>query len=248
MYLVTKAVVLRDVKYKEADKILTLFSDKEGKITARAYGAMGSKSKLAAASQPLSYSEYTLEYRNNKHAVKEASVIEPFLMLRKDLSLFSLGCYFAECIDSFSLEGTQDENLIRLLLNSLYALNYSLYPASQIKACFELKLISLSGYAPDMDECCSCGSEIPVDPVFCCEIGRICCRSCYSAEYGPCIPVSSSVISALKHILSHGLKSFLSFKIPDQELDALEHICETYFLHHSGRTYSTLNYWKSIKT
>ena len=60
MFLTTRALVLREVKYKEADKILTLLTEREGKLTVKARGALRKGCRFGAASQALCYSEMTL--------------------------------------------------------------------------------------------------------------------------------------------------------------------------------------------
>ena len=54
MFLTTKALVLREVKYKEADKILTVLTEREGKLTVKARGALRKGCKYGAAAQALS--------------------------------------------------------------------------------------------------------------------------------------------------------------------------------------------------
>ena len=78
MFETTKALVLREVKYKEADRILTLFTADNGKITAKARGALRKGSRTAAATQQLTWSDMTLFFNKGKWTVNEASVIEPF--------------------------------------------------------------------------------------------------------------------------------------------------------------------------
>ena len=78
MFVTTKALVLREVKYKEADRILTLFTADNGKITAKARGALRKGSRTAAATQQLSWSDMTLFFNKGKWTVNEASVIEAF--------------------------------------------------------------------------------------------------------------------------------------------------------------------------
>ena len=60
MFNTVQALVLREVRYKEADKILTLFTKSDGRITAKARGALRKGSKITAATQQLTYSEMTL--------------------------------------------------------------------------------------------------------------------------------------------------------------------------------------------
>ena len=60
MFKTVNALVLREVRYKEADRILTLLTDTDGKLTAKARGALRKSSKTAAATQQLTYAEMTL--------------------------------------------------------------------------------------------------------------------------------------------------------------------------------------------
>lgn len=53
MYHTTRGLILREAKYKESDKILTILTETEGKITAKARGVARTRSKLAAATQLL---------------------------------------------------------------------------------------------------------------------------------------------------------------------------------------------------
>ena len=91
MFNTTNALVLRETRYKEADRILTLLTDKEGKITVKARGALRKSSKTAAATQQLTYSEMTLFGNRGRWTVNEASVKEAFSGLRMDMEALSLG-------------------------------------------------------------------------------------------------------------------------------------------------------------
>ena len=247
MYKNVKAIVLREVRYKEADRILTLYSAEEGKITASAHGALSKKSCLAASTQHLTYSDFVLDYRNGRYSVKEAGIIEQFAILRADYSNYSLACYFAECIEYLCPEETPEETILRLLLNSLYALNHSLYPQEQIKAAFELRLLSELGYSPVLQSCYVCGAETPSFPVFCYENGCVCCRDCRTASLGNGAPLTASALEGMKHIAGSGLKHFLSFSIEKADLASMANATEKYFKFHSGRNFATLDYWMKIR-
>ena len=60
MFNTTKGLVLRETRYKEADRILTILTETDGKITAKARGALRKSSRTAAATQQLTWSELTL--------------------------------------------------------------------------------------------------------------------------------------------------------------------------------------------
>ena len=91
MFQTVNALVLREVRYKEADRILTLLTDTEGKLTVKARGALRKSSRTAAATQQLTYSEMTLFGNKGRWTVNEASVREAFSGLREDMERFALG-------------------------------------------------------------------------------------------------------------------------------------------------------------
>ena len=150
MFLTTRGLVLREVRYKESDKILTVLTQHEGKVTVRARGALRKGSRITAATQLLTYSDMTIFENRGRRTLNEASTVEEFLGLRADLGAFALGSYFAELLETVSAEEYPDPPVLQLGLNSLYALSRALCPPEQVKAVFELRLMCLAGYEPDL--------------------------------------------------------------------------------------------------
>ena len=157
MYETMQALVLREVRYKESDRIINLLTRQHGKMSAKARGALRKGSKTAAATQQLTYSELTLFFNKGKWTVNEGTVLEPFTELRTDITALALGCYIAECLDALAVEDQPDAPLMQLGLNSLYALSKELYPQQQIKAAFELRAMCIAGYTPELCSCAVCG-------------------------------------------------------------------------------------------
>jgi len=247
MFNTTKALVLREVRYKEADRILTLFTSTEGKISAKARGALRKSSKTAAATQQLCYSEMTLFGNRGKWTVNEASVIESFSGLSEDIASFALGSYFAECIEAFSVEDQPDAALLQLALNSLYALSRKMYPPELIKAAFEIRLMCLAGYEPDLSACSGCGDTNPKEPMLGIEYGRLCCRACRSSTSGDLAPLCPDSLAAMRYIISAPAKQLFSFRIEGAALKRLCVAAERYVLVQTERRFSTLNYYKKVR-
>lgn len=244
-YLAVKGLVLREVLYKESDRILTVFTDKEGRITAKAQGAVKSKSKLSAATQQLTYSDFILYKSKGKWLVKEAAVIEDFAGLRRDIAKFALGCYFAECMESLSLEEEPEPEILRLGLNCLYSVSNSLHPDMLVKAAFEMKIMSMTGYQPETEACRYCGKE-PENPAFSVSNGFICCRECADELSGTVRLLDRSALQTMRYIISAPLKKILSFETSAESGIILGGITEEYLLTQSGRKYATLDYLKKL--
>ena len=246
MFKTVNALVLREVRYKEADRILTLLTDTDGKITVKARGALRKSSKTAAATQQLTYSEMTLFGNLGRWTVNEAAVKEGFDGLRADIGSFALGCYFAECVDALSAEDQPDAPLMQLALNCLYALSRGMYTPEHIKAAFELRLMCLAGYTPELSHCAVCGEEEPGDPVLMLERGCVCCRRC-AAGAGQTVKLDTASLNAMRHICSASPKQILSFSLEGEGAKRLSAAAEEYLLLHTERRFPTLDYWKNVK-
>jgi len=247
MYKETNALILREVKYKEADRLLTILTAEDGKLTVKAQGALRKNSKHSAATQQLTYSELTLLDRMGRYTVSDSTVLEDFRGLRSDISALALGSYFAECLDNMLPEGEADAELLRLGLNSLYALSNGLYPQLQIKAAFELRLACLCGYAPQLDCCAVCGKEMPEEPVFSPGSGSICCRRCRNANIGNAVELNAEALRGMRRICNAGPKQFLNFQTDENSLRLLAGAAEAHFLEHAERSFYTLDYWKQVR-
>ena len=244
MYKTTRALVLREVKYKEADKILTVLTETDGKLTVKARGALRKSSRCGAAAQALCYSEMTLfGSAGGKWTLDEAETLEQFLPLRNDLEALALGSYFAELLEAVSDEDSPDRALLQLGLNSLYALSLGekLWTPVHIKAAFELRLMCISGFAPSLDG----GGEL-----FSLRGG--CLHGARAVEppgaAGVSLPVDEAVRRAMAYIAEAEPKRIFSFRIPEDSERRLAGICEAYVSAQLERGFSTLDYWKSLKS
>ena len=244
MFKTTKALVLREVRYKEADRILTLLTDSDGKITAKARGALRKSSRTAAATQQLTWAEMTLFGNRGKWTVNEGTVLEGFDGLRTDLEAFALGAYFSECLEALSVEDQPDAELLQLGLNALYALSHHLYAPDRIKAAFELRLMSLSGYEPDLSACAHCGKE-PERPLLSLQDGRIFCSSC--PHGGDTLPLCPASLAAMRYVLSAPPKKLFSFSIEGEAADRLSYAAEAFLLRQTERRFGTLEYYQQVR-
>ena len=237
-----KALVLREVKYKEADRILTVLTE-EGKLTVKAPGALRKTSKCSAATQQLTFSELTLYTRVGHWQVREGTVLEGFDGLRKDLEKLSLAAYLAQVLEVVADEDSASPELLQLGLNSLFALSAGLAEDWLVKAVFELRLACLAGYAPELYGCMQCG-EFAEQMYFDSEQGGIFCGSC--RQYGT-KPISPACLSAMRHVVTAPAKKIFSFTLTGDAVQEFAQLCERYLLKQLDRNFSSLDYYKSIR-
>ena len=157
---VTSGVVLRVTDTKETDRILTVLTPDRGKIPLIARGARRKNSRLAAACQMPAYSELTLYKRGGWYLLDEASPIELFDGLGRDIELLALAAWFCELTEAVCAEETACPEILSLLLNGLYALCYTEKEPQLVKAAFQFRLMALAGFEPLAEGCAVC-AHIP---------------------------------------------------------------------------------------
>lgn len=247
MFKTTKGLVLREVKYKEADRILTVLTEDMGKITVKARGALRKGSKMGAATQLLVFSELTMFENKGRWSVNEGSTIEEFKGLRSDISALALASYFAECVEALSDEDQPNPYMLQLILNCLFALSNNMYDQTHIKTAFEMRLMCLAGYEPDLSACTVCGNPEPDEPRFSPRNGIICCRECRNNMLEAGIKLCPDSLKALRYITEAEPRKLLSFAISDDAEERAAYAAETYLLTQTERKFSALNYWKQVK-
>ena len=245
MYMTVQGIVLRVTDYNDRDALLTLLTRRHGKLTVKARGLRRKNSPLIAPCELLAYGEFTLfEYRG-QYTINEAHSIELFSQLRRDLTKLSLGTYFAQAAEVPSQEDLPSPELQSLVLNCLYALSKLDLPEMQVKAVFELRAACLSGYTPDLFGCHICGNQEPER--FDLSAGQLECRNCRSAESrGIRMPVTPSVLEAMRYICLCDPKKLFSFQIGKDTLETLSALTEAYLTTQLERGFSTLDFYKSL--
>ena len=244
MYLTIQGLVLRVTDYNDRDALLTVLTRNHGKLTVKARGLRRKNSPLTAPCQLLAFGEFTLfEYRG-MYTINEASSIELFQNLRRDLVKLSLGTYFAQVAEVISQEDMPNPELQSLVLNCLYALSKLGTPEDQVKAVFELRAASLAGYAPDLFGCHYCGNQNP--DRFDISEGLLECHNCRTVGGGIRMPVTPTVLEAMRYICLCESKRILSFKIDPENLEKLCNLTEAYLTTQLERGFATLDFYKSL--
>ena len=245
MYLKIQGLVLRRTEYNDQDALLTILTSQHGKLTAKARGVKRKNSPLIAQCQLLAFSEFTLfEYRG-MYTINEASTIELFHDLRRDLGKLSLGTYFAQAAEVISQEDLPNPELQSLVLNSLYALSKLNEPEMKVKAAFELRLCCIAGFQPELTGCIGCGSEWP--DRFDIKAGMMECVSCRSPESdGIRMPVSPGVLQAMRYICFCASRKIFAFRLPEEAMQQLADVTEAYLTTQLERGFSTLDFYKSL--
>lgn len=234
-------MVLSAMPAGEYDKRLTILTVERGKISAFARGARKPNSSLLACSQPFSYGEFTAYAGRDSYTVTNAQVSNYFPKLREDLEKVYLGMYFCECADYFAREGNDERELLKLLYQSLRALESGKFPLALVRRVFELKLISIEGEAPQVSSCIFCGKKGEEElNSFALQKDGVVCSSCAKRISGKIISVSPACLYAMQYVVGTSCAQLYRFSLKEEVLAEFGIFVEEYIKKHIGRKMKSL--------
>ncbi|MBI4382465.1 MAG: DNA repair protein RecO [Nitrospinae bacterium] len=232
----TRAIVLRSVNLSETDKIVTFMTEKFGKIKGVAKSARKIKSRFGAALEPMSYIQLIYFGKENQELFKinHCDIIQSFQSLREDFAKLYTGVYFAELFDVLLKEGDHCAALFQFLLDSLVRAQ-DLDHLETLRRLFELRLISLLGYAPKLNHCILCKKNPSPGWIgFSYHRGGIVCESCSGREKTE-IKFRPGTLNYLKKLSIMDVKHAGRLKIPKEAEPEIEMVTHRLVLSHLGR-------------
>ncbi|MDD3429944.1 MAG: DNA repair protein RecO [Oscillospiraceae bacterium] len=245
MQITTTGLVLREIKTGEADRILTVFTQDYGVITAIAKGSMRMKNKLFHATSLFCYSEFILYEGKSMYTVNEASVKEVFFGLRNRVEAVALAMYLAELTSTVSLERTDAKAQLKLLLNAFYFISENKRPLQYIKAVYELRTLSETGYMPDLVACKDCAQYEGGKFYFDLLEGYLLCQSC-AIKRGKEPNLDPAALAAMRHIIFVEPAKLYAFTLPNLALMNLYLIVDGYTLNQIDKPLKTRDFLLSV--
>ena len=171
----TEAVVLRQRRLGDADKICVLFTPQHGRIEAVAKGLRRPTSRLAGHLEPLTQSALMLAVGRSLDVVTQAHTLDAYAPLHDDLDRLSRGLYVSELLDRFTDAAPNVSGLYRLLVATLAWLSLTSTVDLPVRW-FELQLLTAEGYQPQLRRCVRCGRELEAEGnAFSASVGGVLC-------------------------------------------------------------------------
>jgi DNA repair protein RecO (recombination protein O) len=158
---ITPAVVVRTRAFGESDKIVTFLTRDLGKIAGIAKGARRSKRRFVNVLEPFTHVEVTLRLRQGSDlAFVNACVLRDApISLARDLMKFAYASYVLELTDRMVREREAGPETYELVRDAIALLENGEAEAGVLRA-FELHLLRLTGYEPELDRCRGCGTGV----------------------------------------------------------------------------------------
>ncbi len=263
MIYTTDGLVIRAQNSGDNDRLITVLTP-DGQVNAVVKGARSMKSKLVGIAQPYVYGNFEINRRENYSWVRSGSSYEMFYRLRDDVQKLFLASYICDVAYELTGEDTDCSQMLKLTLNTLFAVMTDMRPLSQIKAVFELRAAAVSGYMPDVSVCEECGRSDMSTPYFDVMNGALICSECLDKRASSAVgrarsayddlressvlsPLTPASLAAVRYVLGAGAERIFSFNMSSaSDLEAFAGACESYLLNHLGRGFDSLDLYYSI--
>jgi len=256
-------VVVRVQDKGSLDRYLSVLTASRGRISMLAKGSRSMKGTQMGVSQLYTYGNFEYYRRGDFNILKGGSVHEHFYSLSMDIDRMNLAAYLCDVTCEVTDEGEEASDVLRLLLNSLYAISHDRYAQETVKGAFEWRIAALSGYEPEMSGCALCGAECSDLMYLDVMNGALLCSDCMKKrgnvgkragdfddirEADVLCPLSPAALAALQYCLAAPLERLFSFGLKSEEdRRAFSKAAQTYLLSHLGRGFDSLNFYLTLR-
>lgn len=174
-----EGVVLKTIKLGEADRIVTLFTRDNGKVRAVAKGIRKTKSRFGGRLEPFTRAHLMIYKGRNLDTITSVDVVDSFDSVRKDYLRLTSAAALVEVVEKIIPDRERLVPVYKLLLDGLEAL--AIQPLPTIVPAFLVKLLSLSGYHPQLSNCAGCGRMDALEG-FSPGLGGAVCEECWRED------------------------------------------------------------------
>lgn len=179
-----------------------------------------------AATQFLCFGEYLLYKSGNSYSINSCETIEVFYDIRTDLDKLKYASYITKIINDVTTENQNTYKVLQLYLNTLYMISETNKNLSLINSTFILRLLSIIGFRPVIDECKNCKTKEELN-YFSFRDSGLKCKVCGKQDKGA-IEINATTKDAIRYIILAEPKKIFAFKVPEDTIKELEIISKIY--------------------
>lgn len=179
-----------------------------------------------AATQFLCFGEYLLYKSGNSYSINSCETIEVFYDIRTDLDKLKYAVHITKIINDVTTENQNTYRVLQLYLNTLYMISETNKNLSLINSIFILRLLSVIGFRPVIDECKNCKTKEDLS-YFSFRDSGLKCKTCGKQDKGA-IEINVTTKDAIRYIILADSKKIFAFEVPEETIKELEIISKIY--------------------
>ncbi len=230
----TEALVIGSMRYREADRIITLYTRDRGKLSALAKGLRRTTSKVGGRLEPFGLVRVSLHSgRGSLYTVTGVETLRTFQGVRDELFRMEEGARLLAAVRNLFPVEEANPPVFNLLVRGVARLAGSASPrdAACVVLSTRLKLLAVLGYAPVVSGCARCGgteSLVGYSP----ELGGVVCLDCASRESAAYFMLTRGALASLGSLISNPLAELDELEVDDRTLAEVEQVVTQTLAHH----------------
>lgn len=230
-------IIIKTHDYGETHKIVTLLSEKHGKISALARGAKKPKSRMAAVTQPFIYGTFFIYLSKGLSTMQQGEVLHSLRGIREDIMKTAYAAYIVELTDKLLDKNEADVFIFNQLYQTLVWIEEKEDDggAGEIGVpmlMYELKLFQKAGFAPIIDRCVQCGrKQFPY--YFSVAEGGFLCQVCKDIDES-CVFLPDVLAKWLYMFLHVGLERVGTISMKPENKKLLRNLIDAYYEQYGG--------------
>jgi DNA repair protein RecO (recombination protein O) len=242
----TEAVVLRRQELGEADRLMTILTPGHGKLRVVAKGVRRLRSRKAGHLELFTRADLLLARGRELDIITQAEAADPFPGLRNDLVRLAHAAYAVELLDCLAVAEEENRPLYRLLVDTLERLSQGYEPGLVVRF-FEVQLLELTGFQPQLFRCQGCGAETrPEEQYFSVEQGGVLCPRCGPTQRGA-RTISLGALKVLRHFQRNTFTAVEAMELSGRVQAELESLMEAYLTHVVERRLNTPGFIRRVR-
>lgn len=237
-------MVLAVTPVGEYDRRVVILTKERGKIAAFARGARKPNSALVGVTTPFCFGEFRIYEGRTSYTMMSASISNYFSGLRGDMEGAYYGFYFLDLAGYYAREGNYEGELLKLLYQTLRALESEKIPNALVRCIYELKAVSIGGEAPQVFECVRCGDK-DRETVFSAAKGGLVCEECMDSVRDA-ISLLPSTLYAIQYIVATPPERLYTFVVSEEVEAQLETAVKAWLGRYVDKTFKSLEILETI--
>jgi DNA repair protein RecO (recombination protein O) len=232
-FFTTEALVIGSMRYREADRIVTLYTRDRGRIGAIAKGVRRTKSKVGGRLEPFSLVRASLYSGRGLYTVVGVDTVRTFQGVRDELFRMEEGGRLVSAVRHLFPAEETSAPVFNLLVRGIARLAEApdAAAAAGIVLAARLKLLALLGYAPEMSRCAACGAEGPLYG-FSPSLGGAVCSGCAETGTLACFALSGGAQATLCTLLQSPLAEVERLDLDDRATAEVEQVLAQTLAYH----------------
>ncbi len=228
------AIVLKRTDFGEADRLITVYSLEEGKLRLLAKGVRKPTSRKAGHLELFAHVKLLVAKGKELDIITQAEALEYFQNLRGDLLRTGYAHYIAELTDGFMAEQDKNPQVYSLVLESFRRLDKG-QEAWPVLRFFELRLLTLAGYRPELFVCVKCREPIKASVnYFSVADGGALCPRCGEGKNGA-TALSQGALKIMRFFLTRDYEYCQHLRVPHNLGVEVEALLRRYILYRLER-------------